>query len=87
MERLDELTFDHEQGEAQVTFREVLQLRDEDIALVKEVIRTYKITGNNIIVFKLAMRIQEHLAIACPPEFNDYEFLELVLKDYDKLVV
>jgi len=87
LERLDELTFNHEQGEEQVTFREVLQLSDEDIALVKEVIRTYKITGNNIIVFKLAMRIQEHLGIACPPEFNDYEFLELVLKDYDKLVV
>lgn len=87
IEKLDDFSFNHEQGEEQVTFPEVLQLSDEDIALLKEVIRNFKLTGNNLIVYKLAVRIQEHLSITCPPEINDYEFLELVLKDYDKLVV
>lgn len=87
LEKLDELTFNHEPSDEHVTFKEVLQLNDEDITLVKDVIRNFKRTGNSLIVYKLAMRIQEHLSISCPPDINDFEFLELVLKDYDKLVV
>jgi len=87
LEKLDELTFDHDPSEEQVIFREVLQLNDEEITLIRDVIRNFKRTGNSLIVYKLAMRIQEHLSITCPPDINDYEFLELVLKDYEKLVV
>jgi len=80
-------TFNDGPSDEPVTFKEVLQLSDEDITLVRDVIRNFQRTGNSLIVYKLAMRIQEHLSITCPPELNDYEFLELVLKDYDKLVI
>ena len=87
IEKLEELTFNDGPSDEPVTFKEVLQLSDEEITLVRDVIRNFQRTGNSLIVYKLAMRIQEHLSITCPPELNDYEFLELVLKDYDKLVI
>lgn len=58
------------------------QLSEQDIELITEVINTYIKTGNNVVVFNMALRIKQHLNITPPAEMNDMRFLQTILKDY-----
>ena len=68
------------------TYPEVLHLTDRDITLIHDVIRNFNRTRNSTLVFKLAMRLKAFLNISYPMEINEYQFLELVLNDYNCLV-
>lgn len=67
------------------TYPEVMQLIDKDIVLIHDVIRNFNRTRNNILVYKLAHRIKTFLNVEYPPRINDYQFLEIVLNDYNYL--
>ena len=66
----------------QPVFDTASQLSEQDIELITEVINTYIKTGNNVVVFNMALRIKQHLNITPPAEMNDMRFLQTILKDY-----
>jgi uncharacterized RDD family membrane protein YckC len=61
------------------------QLSESDIALIHEVISNYVKTGNNVLVYNMAMRVKEHLSITAPQGMNDMLFLQTVIKDYSHI--
>jgi uncharacterized RDD family membrane protein YckC len=67
-------------------FAAASQLTDKDIELIHEVINNYFKTGNNVIVYKMADKIREHLSIALPPNMDSMKFLQTVLKDYSHII-
>jgi uncharacterized RDD family membrane protein YckC len=67
----------------QPVFKEAGQLNDNDVELIHEVINTYIKTGNNIVVYNMALRIKEHLNITPPNGMNDMLFLQTIAKDYN----
>lgn len=67
------------------TYPQVAQLTDKDINLIHEVIRYFNATGNSMPIYKLALRIKAYLGISYPPETNEYQFLEIVVQDYNSL--
>eukprot|EP01037_Dinobryon_pediforme_P008638 gene8638-8730_t len=60
-------------------------LTDGDVALIHEVIENYLKTGSTMVVYKMADKIREHLAVALPPNMNSMQFLQTVLKDYSHI--
>lgn len=66
----------------QPVFTQVSQLTDKDIQLIHEVIDSYFKTGNNLLVYTMADRMREHLAINLPPNMNSMQFLQTLMKDY-----
>jgi uncharacterized RDD family membrane protein YckC len=81
--QLTDLIFDGGDESYEPVFPQVNELNDEDINLIHEVITTYKSTGNNKVVYGMALKIQQHLGITIPPGVNDYDFLLIILKDYN----
>lgn len=69
----------------QATYPEVAQLTDKDIHLVYDVIRNFNSTRNSDLVYRLALKIKEHLKVSYPKEINEYQFLEIVVNDYTSL--
>jgi uncharacterized RDD family membrane protein YckC len=67
-------------------FKEAAQLNDGDAELIHEVINNYIKTGNSVVVYNMALRIKEHLAITLPGGMNDMQFLQTVIKDYNYLI-
>ncbi len=67
------------------TYPEVMQLIDKDIVLIHDVIRNFNQTRNSVLVNKLAHRIKTFLNVEYPPQINDYQFLEIILNDYNYL--
>ena len=67
-------------------FREASQLNDGDAELIHEVINNYIKTGNSVVVYNMALRIKEHLAVTPPAGMNDMQFLQTVIKDYNYLI-
>ncbi|EOR95431.1 hypothetical protein ADIARSV_1432 [Arcticibacter svalbardensis MN12-7] len=67
------------------TYPEVMQLIDKDIVLIHDIIRNFNQTRNNLLIFKLAHRIKTFLNVAYPSQTNDYQFLEIILNDYNYL--
>lgn len=63
-------------------FPGVAQLAMADINLINEVVNNYIKTGNNVLVYNMALRIKEHLGVTPPPEMNDMLFLQTIIKDY-----
>jgi len=66
----------------QLTFPQVNQLNDKDIALVHDVIENYFKTGGNAMVYQMADKIRSHLSLALPPNMNSLQFLQTVIRDY-----
>jgi uncharacterized RDD family membrane protein YckC len=69
----------------QPVFKEAGQLNDKDVELVHEVINSYIKTGNNVVVYNMALRIKEHLNIVPPKGMNDMLFLQTIVKDYSHI--
>lgn len=66
-------------------FQQAGDLTDGDVALIHEVIENYLKTGSTMVVYKMADKIREHLAVALPPNMNSMQFLQTVLKDYSHI--
>ncbi|HVV56370.1 MAG TPA: RDD family protein [Mucilaginibacter sp.] len=69
----------------QPVFSEAGRLNDRDIELIHEVIQSYIKTGNNIIVYRMALKVKEHLGITPPQGMNDMSFLQTIIKDYNHI--
>jgi uncharacterized RDD family membrane protein YckC len=79
---LNELYFTSPDDTYEPVFPGVGNLTDKDITLVHEVISNFKSTGNSSLVYNLALRVKEHLAIDTPKGMNDFDLLQTVVKDY-----
>jgi len=66
-------------------FTQVTLLTDSDIVLVHDVIRNYVVTRNKMVVYKLAMKLKAYLNVTYSSEINDYQFLKIVVDDYNSL--
>ncbi|MDB5023182.1 MAG: hypothetical protein JWP78_937 [Mucilaginibacter sp.] len=69
----------------QPVFKQAGQLSDKDVELIHEIISAYIKTGNNVVVFNMALRVKEHLNISPPDGMNDMLFLQTIIKDYNHL--
>jgi hypothetical protein len=79
---LSELYFTAPDDTYEPLFPQVNSLSDKDITLVHDVISNFKSTGNSGLVYNLALRVKEHLAIETPKGMNDFELLQTIVKDY-----
>ncbi|GGH11168.1 RDD family protein [Pedobacter zeae] len=66
-------------------FKEVLHLNDRDIELIHEVLTGYYQTGNAELIYTMAAKIKEYIAVSPPDKMNELQFLDTVLKDYNFL--
>jgi len=69
----------------QPVFKEAGQLNDKDIELIHEIINAYTKTGNNVVVYNMALRVKEHLNVTPPNGMNDMLFLQTIIKDYNHI--
>jgi len=79
---LNELFLNSTDDSYEPVFPEVSILSDDEITLIHEVITNFKSTGNSSVVYNMAMRVREHLAVTIPRQMNDFDFLQTVIKDY-----
>jgi uncharacterized RDD family membrane protein YckC len=73
------------EGEHLVSYPEASQLTDEDVVLIHDVIRNFNRTRNSMMIYKLAVRIRKFLNVVQPSKINEYQFLEIILADYNYL--
>jgi uncharacterized RDD family membrane protein YckC len=66
-------------------FSPATELSDHDIVLIHEVISNFNKTGNSVLIYNMATRIKDHLSITPPPDMNDYQFLQTIIKDYNHI--
>jgi len=66
-------------------FTQVTLLTDSDIVLIHDVIKNYVVTRNKMVVYKLAMKLKAYLNVSYSSEINDYQFLKIVVDDYNSL--
>ena len=83
---MNNIVFDPQPDNYEPVFKEAAQLNDRDVALIHDVINSYMQTGNTIVVYNMAERIKEHLAVVLPPNMNNMQFLQTVIKDYSHLI-
>jgi uncharacterized RDD family membrane protein YckC len=83
--KINSLVFTRAGDDYQPVFTQVGQLNDNDIELVHDVIENYFITGNNKMVYAMADKVREHLAIPLPPNMNSLQFLQIIIKDYSHI--
>lgn len=83
--KIDNIVFMPMYDGYQPVFKEAGQLSDRDVELIHEVINTYVKTGNNVIVYNMALKVKEHLNIMPPNGMNDMLFLQTVVKDYSHI--
>jgi len=79
---INNLAFDPQPDNYEAVFKEVTQLNDRDISLLREVIENYFATGNNFVVYNAATRIKELLAITPPAGMDELKFLQTIVRDY-----
>jgi uncharacterized RDD family membrane protein YckC len=79
---LNELFLNSTDDSYEPVFPEVSNLSDDEITLIHEVITNFKSTGNSSVVYNMAVRVKDHLAVTIPREMNDFDFLQTVIKDY-----
>ncbi|MDN5287300.1 MAG: hypothetical protein JWR38_3574 [Mucilaginibacter sp.] len=82
---LADLFFTSPEDDYVPVFTEVSHLTDSDITLIHEVISNFKSTGNSSVVYNMALRIKDHLAISIPPGMNEFDFLQTIVKDYNHI--
>lgn len=80
-----ELVFGPPPADYQPVYSQVTQLSDNDVVLIHDVIRNFNRTRNSILVYKLAMQLKSYLNVSYTREINEYQFLEIVLNDYNSL--
>ena len=80
---LNNLVFSPMEDDYVPVFDEVNQLTDNDVVLIYEVISNFKKIGNSYVVFNMAERLKQHLGVTVPLGMNDFEFLEVIVKDYN----
>jgi uncharacterized RDD family membrane protein YckC len=80
--KFDDLVFAPLVAGHEVQYAAVSQLTDDDIVLIHDVIKNFNRTRNSAMVYKLAVRIKNHLNLSSPANMNEYQFLEAVLHDY-----
>ena len=83
---MDKIIYKNVDDSYQPVFLQVNQLKEDDIALIHEVIENYVKNGNSVPVYKTAERIREVLAISLPSNMNSMQFLQTVLKDYSHII-
>ena len=69
----------------QPVFKEAGQLSDKDVELIHEIINACMKTGNNVVVYNMALRVKEHLNVTPPNGMNDMLFLQTIIKDYNHI--
>jgi uncharacterized RDD family membrane protein YckC len=79
---LNELFLNSVDDSYEPVFPQVSNLSDADITLIHDVISNFKGTGNSSVVYNMAMRVKDHLAVIIPARMNDFDFLQTVIKDY-----
>jgi uncharacterized RDD family membrane protein YckC len=80
--KIEHIAFRPAYDNYQPQFTGVTELSEQDIELINEVINSYIKTGNNVLVYNMALRIKERLGLTPPAEMNDMRFLQAILKDY-----
>lgn len=83
--KMDNIVFMPSNDGYQPVFNEAGQLTDRDIELIHEVISNYIKTGNNVVVYNMALRVKEHLNVTPSREMNDMLFLQTIIKDYNHI--
>jgi len=68
-----------------VSYPEVTQLTDDDIVLIHDVIRNFNRTRNSMMIYKLAVKIKKFLNVTHAANINEYQFLEIILADYNHI--
>jgi uncharacterized RDD family membrane protein YckC len=81
-----DLIFKVPEADHLVKYPQVLNLTDRDITLIHDVIKNFNSTRNSLLIYKLAINIKKYLHISYPREINEYQFLEIVVKDYTYLI-
>ncbi|MFC3561700.1 RDD family protein [Pedobacter jamesrossensis] len=72
-------------GDYQPIFKEVLHLNDREAELIFEVLNGFYKTGNTELIYAMAAKTKEHIAVTIPAGMNELQFLETVMKDYNHL--
>jgi uncharacterized RDD family membrane protein YckC len=67
-------------------YNQVALLTDHDVVLIHDVIRNFNHTRNSGLVYKLAIQLKNYLNISYTSEINEYQFLEIVLNDYNTMI-
>lgn len=65
----------------QLTYPEVINLKDSDIELIKEVLRSFHNTGNTMLTVQAKQKIEQVLHIMSK-QVEPWDFLGVILKDY-----
>lgn len=65
----------------QLTYPEVINLKDSDIELIKEVLRSFHQTGNTMLTVQAKQKIEQVLHIMSK-QVEPWDFLGVILKDY-----
>jgi len=82
---LKDFVFNPPPADYRPVYTQVTQLTDSDVVLIHDVIRNFNRTRNSMLVYKLALKLKEYLHISYDREINEYQFLEIVLNDYNSL--
>lgn len=64
---------------------EVIQLSDQEITLIHEVISNFNKSGNDMLVYKMAMKACEAIRVEIPESMDELQFLQQIMKDYNYL--
>jgi uncharacterized RDD family membrane protein YckC len=81
----DNIVFAPMEDAYQLVFQQASQLNDKDIELIHEVMSNYYKSGNNVLVYTMADKMREHLAVNLPPNMNAMQFLQTLIKDYSHI--
>ncbi|GAA4805305.1 hypothetical protein GCM10023231_38100 [Olivibacter ginsenosidimutans] len=65
---------------------EVIHLSDQDITLIHEVIVNFNKSGNNLLVYKMAMKAADVMQVRIPNGMDELAFLQQVIKDYNHVM-
>ncbi|WP_199120220.1 RDD family protein [Pedobacter sp. ASV28] len=63
-------------------FQNVALMSDRDVELIHEVVRTYYITKNPDLIYKMAEKVSSFLGVTIPESMNEMQFLNTVSADY-----
>ncbi|WP_028295262.1 RDD family protein [Olivibacter sitiensis] len=82
--KLEDVAFvQNEETESYVPrFPDVIALNDGEIGLIHEVITDFNSSGNNLLVYKMAVKVQKALHLDQPQDLDELAFLKQVVKDY-----
>lgn len=80
--RFKDLIFNDFNLDYEPTYPEVYKLTDQDITLIHDVLKNFNRTKNNLLVYKLAIKIKNYLGVSYPNNINEYRFLEMIVHDY-----